>query len=411
MIHVSEARRIILENTHVGSTEVVPLTDCLGRVLAKSVSACRDVPPMDNSAMDGFALMGAQTAGATEETPVLLPVSRTIKAGDRPGPAVGSHQAVRIMTGAPIPEGVDTVVRVEDTSIKDGQLVISKPVTTGGNIRGAGEDITAGSDILEKGRCLSPADLGIVASQGIAQLTVFRRPTVAIVATGDEVVNLGETPREGQIFSSNSYSLMGLVRECGAIPRLMGISRDEPARMAAMIREGLTSDVVVTSGGVSMGDYDFLKAVLEEIGAKVLFCRVAQKPGKPMTFGVMGWKPIFALPGNPVSAALSFELYARPAIRKMMGHARLFRPTIRAMMEKDVRKKKGRRNFIRGIVERKDGMFYVRTTGEQGSGILRSMSLANGIIILPEDSDGAGAGQAVDVYLLNSEDALRGEGV
>ncbi len=411
MIQVSEARRIILGNTHVGGVEVVPLTDCLGRVLAEAVHACRDVPPMDNSAMDGFALTAAQSAGASEAAPVFIPVSRTIRAGDEPGASVGSHEAVKIMTGAPIPDGVDSVVRVEDTSFEDNYLVLGKPLRAGDNIRAAGEDIAAGSDILEPGRCLNPADMGLVASQGIAQLTVYRRPTVAILATGDEVVNLGEIPRDAQIFSSNSYTLMGLVQECGAIPRMLGISPDDPAQMAGMIREGLTSDVVVTSGGVSMGDYDFLKDVLEEIGARVLFCRVAQKPGKPMTFGVMGWKPIFALPGNPVSAALSFELYARPAIRKMMGHTRLFRPTIQALMEQSIRKKKGRRNFIRGIVERRDEIFYVRTTGKQGSGILRSMSSANGIIILPEDVDGAEAGQPVDVYLLNSDDALLKGGV
>ena len=411
MIQVSEARRIILENSHVGGVEVVSLTDCLGRVLARSVHASRDVPPTNNSAMDGFALTAVQAAGASKSAPVFIPVSRTIRAGDWPGAAVNSNRAVKIMTGAPIPDGVDTVVRVEDTSFKDGCLVLCNPPRVGGNIRAAGEDIAAGSDILEAGRCIGPVDMGLVASQGIAQLTVYRRPTVAIIATGDEVVNLGEVPREAQIFSSNSYSLMGLVRECGAIPRLLGISRDDPVQLAEMIREGFTSDVVVTSGGVSMGDYDYLKEVLEEIGARVLFSRVAQKPGKPMTFGVMGWKPIFALPGNPVSAALSFELYARPSIRKMMGHTRLFRPTVKATMEQDIRKKKGRRNFIRGIVERRDGIFYARTTGAQGSGILRSMSLANGIIVLPEDTDGVDAGQQVDVYLLNSDDALLTGGV
>ncbi|UCF31453.1 MAG: molybdopterin molybdotransferase MoeA [bacterium] len=407
MIRVAQARTLILESITVLGAEVLALDDCLHRVLAEPLCARRDVPPRDNSAMDGFALTAEATEGACDSSPVTLPITRTIRAGDRPGPPVAMDEAVRIMTGAPVPAGVDAVVPVEDTYVEAENLHLTSPVKRGANIRRAGEDITCEEEILPAGRSLRPADLGLVASQGIAQLKVHRRPEVAILATGDEVVSLGEVPHEAQIFSSNSHALIALVRECGAIPRQLGIARDDPGHLAAMIEEGLQSDVLVTTGGISMGDYDYLKDVFGRVGVEVLFWKVAQKPGKPMTFGIREGKPIFALPGNPVSATLSFELYVRPALRKMMGHTRLFRPTVRAVLEEEIRKKPGRRNFIRGVVQRKkDGILYASTTGEQGSGILRSMSAANGIIILPEEAEKAEAGQRVEVYLLDSEEAL-----
>jgi len=411
MIRVSEARTIVLDNVKPLGSEVVALDKCLFRVLAQPVTARRHVPPQDNSAMDGFALTAAETGGATEEAPASLPIIRTIPAGDRAGAPVEKEQAVRIMTGAPVPDGIDTVVQVEQTRVEAEVLYLKEPLKAGANIRRAGEDIKEGEELFPAGRPLRPADLGLVASQGIAQLRVFRRPEVAILATGDEVVSLGEVPHEAQIYSSNSHALTALVKECGAIPRQLGIAHDDPDHLATMIEEGLESDVLVTTGGISMGDYDYLKDVFGHVGVDVLFWKVAQKPGKPMTFGVRNGKAVFALPGNPVSATLSFELYVRPALRKMMGHTRLFRPTVRAVLEQDVKKKPGRRNFIRGIVERKeDGILYAHTTGEQGSGILRSMSAANGVIILPEDAEGAKAGERVEVYLIDSEEALSAEG-
>ncbi len=411
MIRVSEARKIILENVNLLGKDVVSLDECLFRVLAEPILARRDVPPQDNSAMDGFALTSLATEGASDGTPVSLPVVRTIKAGDLAGPPIQESEAVRIMTGAPVPGGVDTVVRVEDTYVEAENLFLIKPVKKGANIRQAGEDIKTTEEVLPEGRPLRPADLGLVASQGIAQLKVYRRPEVAILATGDEVVSLGEIPHEAQIYSSNSHALTALVRECGAIPRQLGIAHDDPEHLAAMIEEGLQSDVLVTTGGISMGDYDYLKDVFGKVGVEILFWKVAQKPGKPMTFGVRHGKAVFALPGNPVSATLSFELYVRPALRKMMGHSRLFRPTVWAVLDQDIKKKPGRRNFIRGIVERKkDGVLYAHTTGEQGSGILRSMSDANGIIVLSEDAEGAKAGEKVEVYLIDSEEALSAEG-
>ncbi len=407
MIKVSEARKIILENVDLLGKEIIGLDECLFRILAEPVYARRDVPPWDNSAMDGFALTAEVTEKASDGTPVSLPIVRTIRAGDLAGPPIQISEAVRIMTGAPLPGGVDTVVPVENTYVEAENLFLTKPVVKGANIRKAGEDIKNSEDILPKGRPLRPADLGLIASQGIAQLKVYRRPEVAILATGNEVVSLGEIPHEAQIYSSNSHALNALVRECGAVPRQLGIAMDEPEHLAAMIEEGLQSDVLVTTGGISMGDRDYLKDVFSQVGVEILFWKVAQKPGKPMTFGVRRGKPVFALPGNPVSTTLSFELYVRPALRKMMGYSRLFRPTVRAILEEDIRKKSGRRNFVRGIVERKkDGSLYVSTTGEQGSGILRSMSEANGIIVLKEDSEEAKAGQKVEVYLLDSEEAL-----
>ena len=411
MIKVSEARKIILDNVGLIGTEVAGIDECLYRVLAEPVIARRDVPPTDNSAMDGFALTAAAAERASDADPVSFPVVRTIRAGDLAGPPVGKDEAVRIMTGAPVPEGVDTVVMVEDTYVEAETLFLTKPVKGNANIRRAGEDIKSSDEVLPAGRPLRPADLGLIASQGIAQLKVYRRPEVAILATGDEVVSLGEVPHEAQIYSSNSHALAALVTECGAVPRQLGIAHDEPGHLAAMIEEGLQSDVLVTTGGISMGDYDYLKDVFGKVGVEVLFWKVAQKPGKPMTFGVRRSKAVFALPGNPVSATLSFELYVRPALRKMMGHARLFRPTVRAVLEEDIKKKPGRRNFIRGVVSRQaDGILYARTTGEQGSGILRSMSAANGIIVLDEDTERARKGEKVEVYLIDSEEALCSDG-
>jgi molybdopterin molybdotransferase len=411
LITVSEARKVILENTHPLGTESVDLDTCLFRVLAEPFYACRDVPPRDNSAMDGFALTAADTVGASDKTPVSLPVVRTIRAGDKAGPPVGKGEAVRIMTGAPVPGGVDAVVPVEATYTEAENLFLTRPSRVGDHIRKAGEDITDKDRVLPAGKTLRPVDLGLVASQGIGRLEVYRRPEVAILATGDEIVRLGEIPHEAQMYNSNSHVLTAQVRECGASPRQLGIAPDEPGHLAAVVEDGLASDVLVTTGGVSMGEYDYLKGVFGAVGVQVLFWKVAQKPGKPMTFGVRSGKPVFALPGNPVSAALSFELYVRPALLKMMGQTRIYRPTVSALLEEDIRKKAGRRNFIRGVVKRGgDGELRVHTTGEQGSGVLRSMSEANGIIVIPEDADGAKAGEMVEVYLIDSEDALSADG-
>jgi len=406
MISVDDAMKLILESTVPMAGERVLVDDSMGRVLAGPVTAIRDVPPLDNSAMDGFALSAFDTESASENTPARLPIARTIPAGDPPGPVVSHGEAVRIMTGAPVPEGIDTVIPVELTKVEGDTLILAEPFPAGKNIRSAGEDIETGIDILSRGRQLIPADLGIIASQGIQEVDVYARPEVAILATGDEVIPLGQEPGVGQIYSSNSHALAAQVKECGAVPRQLGIAGDDPDHLAGMVEDGLGSDVLITSGGISMGDFDYLKEVFERLGVNIMFWKVAQKPGKPMTFGSRGGKLVFALPGNPVSTMLSFELYARPALLKMMGHLRLFRPIVRAVLEKEVIKKRGRRNYIRGIVRHEGGTLYVRTTGEQGSGILRSMSAANGIIVLPEDSAGARAGESVDVYLLDSEGAL-----
>lgn len=406
LISVDGAMKVILESVTPLVSERVLLDDSLGRVLSGPVTAVRDVPPLANSAMDGFALASAAAEGASINDPSCLPIVRTIPAGDLPGSTVKPGTAVRIMTGAPVPGGVDTVVPVEQTRVEGEILILNEPFPAGKNIRSAGEDIAAGIKILDRGRQLMPADLGIMASQGMQEVEVSCRPEVAILATGDEVVPLGQVPGAAQIYSSNSHSLAALIKGCGAIPRQLGIARDDPEHLAELVEEGLGSDVLITTGGISMGDFDYLKEVFVRVGVQVQFWKVAQKPGKPITFGLKNGKLVFALPGNPVSTMLSFELYARPALRKMMGHSRLFRPTVSAVLEMDLQKKRGRRNFIRGIVRNNNGTLYVKTTGEQGSGILRSMSAANGIIVLPEDAERAKAGDKVEVYLLDSEEAL-----
>jgi molybdopterin molybdotransferase len=413
MIPVSRAREIILEKVAPGTTEMVALGDSQGRVLGEALVARLASPPLDNSAMDGFALSSAGTAAATGKAPARFPVAGLVKAGD--GVAdLPRGAALRIMTGAPIPRGADCVIPYEDAATEGGKgggrvgevLVVEKPVSPGAHVRRAGEDVRPGVEILGAGKVLRPADLGLAASQGIGRLRVFRRPEVAILATGDEVVDLDQAPGEGQIYSSNSYSLAALVAECGARPRQLGIARDEEEHLESMVREGLRSDVLVTTGGISMGDYDLLEPVFRRVGVEVLFSKVAQKPGKPMTFGIWQGRPVFALPGNPVSTMISFGVYVRPALRRMMGHERIFRPRVTAVLTEPVKKKKGRTNFIRGVVRYSGGVFTVRTTGDQGSGILSSMSRANGVIVLPEEVDRVEAGQAVEVILLDAEDAL-----
>ncbi len=409
MIPVSRAREIILENVAPGTTEMVALGDALGRVLGEALVARLASPPLDNSAMDGFALASASVREVSAERPVRLRVAGLVKAGDGVD-TLPPGVSKRIMTGAPIPRGADCVIAFEDVVAlgpRGGEtLVITRPVAPGDHVRRSGEDVMPGAEILGKGKVLRPADLGLAASQGIGRLRVFRRPEVAILATGDEVVDLGAVPGEGQIYSSNSYTLAALVAECGARPRQLGIARDEEEHLEAMVREGLRSDALVTTGGISMGDYDLLEPVFRKVGVEVLFSKVAQKPGKPMTFGICQGRPVFALPGNPVSTMISFGVYVRPALRRMMGHARLFRPRVTAVLTEQVRKKKGRTNFIRAVVRYAGGVFTARTTGEQGSGILSSMSLANGVIVLPEEVDRVEAGQEVEVILLDAEDAL-----
>ncbi|MFH2074680.1 MAG: gephyrin-like molybdotransferase Glp [Pseudomonadota bacterium] len=402
MISVEEALKRILDSISPLGLEKVNILDALGRVVGEDIHAGRDIPPKDNSAMDGYALRSEYTRGTSAERPVRLEVVEDIPAGTVPQKRIGPGQAARIMTGAPIPEGADAVVRREDTR-KEGTIVaVFVEAKEGQDIRRAGEDVQQGEKVISRGEIIRPAEVGMLASLGRSFILVYQRPLVAVVATGDELVDIDETPSPWKIISSNSYSLAALVLECGAIPLQIGIARDRREDLVAKFRDAMRADLIVSSGGVSVGDYDLVKEIMKEVGNRMQFWQIAMRPGRPLAFGALEDVPVVGLPGNPVSAMVSFEQFIRPAILKMMGHKNLFRRTVLARIVEGIEKKKGVRHFIRARI-RWDGENYtVVTTGDQGSGILKSMVRANGLIILPEGAATVGVGEKVMVQLLDN---------
>ncbi len=414
MISVEEALAYVLKHFHALEPERVPMLDALDRVLAEDIVADIDVPPFNNSAMDGYAVRAANIAGASNESPVTLRVVGNVAAGHTASRAVERGTAMRIMTGAPLPSGADTVVRFEETSEgvepratgKSRSAVdILKAIQRGDNVRAAGEDIHAGEVVLPQGMIVRAAEIGVLASLGMKHVSVHRRPRVAILATGDELVAIGEPITPGKIRNSNEYSNAAAVLKAGGIPIQLGIARDNIADLTAKIRVGLdaNADLFLTSAGVSVGDYDMVKDVLNAEG-EMHFWQVKMKPGKPLAFGILRGKrdvPLLGLPGNPVSAMISFEVFARPAILTMLGKTKLARPTVRAVLQEDVSNTANRRNFIRVVVEKREGGCTARTTGEQGSGILTSVSRANGLLVIPEDVTLVRKGEAVDVQMLD----------
>jgi molybdopterin molybdotransferase len=401
MISVEDALNQILEVIVPLGQEKVNILDSLGRVIGEDIYANRNIPPRDNSAMDGYAVRWEDTRGASREKPVVLSVIENLPAGTIPRKAVGKGESSRIMTGAPIPDGADAVVRVEDTAKHGRRVKVFAQAKEGQDIRLAGEDVRDGELVISRGDIIRPAEIGMLASLGCSFIRAYQRAVVAVVATGDELVDIDETPNPGQIVSSNSYSLAAQIIECGGIPLQIGIAKDTKEDLVAKFKAALRADIIVSSGGVSVGDYDLVKDVMKKVGNKMQFWRVAMRPGRPLAFGSMGGVPLFGLPGNPVSSMIAFEQFVRPSILKMMGHKNLFRRTVRATVREDITKKKGTKHFIRARVEYKNGKFTVTSTGDQGSGILKSMVRANGLIILPENSTSVKKGEEVAVQLLN----------
>ena len=405
MISVEEALEKVLGYVNLLETEEKPILDCLGQVLAEDVSSSVNVPPLDNSAMDGYALRAADIRGADQGSPCLLRVIATLPAGSVSRRAVEPGTAIRIMTGAPIPGGADTVVKFEDTDETRRKQVTSeigilREIKAGANVRRAGEDITRGKLVLGKGTVLRPSEIGVLASVGRSRVKVTRRPVVAILATGDELVEIDRELGPGQIYNSNTYGLAAQVERYGGLPRILGIARDRKRSLNEKLKKGLDSDLLITSGGVSMGDYDLVKDILAQKG-EITFWQVRMKPGKPLAFGRIGNLPLLGLPGNPVSSMLSFEIFARPAIFKMMGKPPRSKPIIRAVVDSPLENSDGRRVYVRARVEKSDERYLARVTGAQGSGILTSMALANGLIIIPEDKETVAAGEEVRVIMLD----------
>jgi len=402
MLSVEEALARVLAAFQPLSPERVPVLETLGRVLAEDVYADMDIPPLTNTAMDGYAVQAADTTGASPEHPVPLRIIHDLAAGYTTDVAVTPSTAIRIMTGAPIPPGADAVVRFEDTE-RDGEGVnILKGVPVGKNVRQAGEDVKKGALILPQGTEIRPQEVGMLAALGHKEALVHRQPQVAILATGDEVIEVDAPWQPGKIRNANSYSNAAQVVRYGGVPLLLGIARDDVGELTDRIRAGLEqgADLFLTSGGVSVGDFDVVKEVLAAEG-EMGFWRVRMKPGKPLAFGRIGGVPLLGLPGNPVSVMVSFELFARPAILKMLGKTKLTKPTIEATLLDEVRRKDDRRHFLRVMLEEREGKYFARLTGGQGSGILLSMVRAQGLAIVSEDVDHLPAGARVPVMMLD----------
>lgn len=406
MISVEEARERVLAGIERLEAERVGLVEALGRVLAEDVVSDIDVAPFDNSAMDGYAVRADDVAGAGEETPVRLAVVEHVPAGAFPARPVGPGEATRIMTGAPMPDGADAVVMVERTREEDGGSVaaILAPVKPGENVRRRGEDVRAGEVVLRAGEVIGPAAVGLLASVGCAEPLVHRKPRVAIVATGDELVDVTEKPGPGKIRNSNSCSLSAQVIAAGGEPHVLGVARDDVASTETLLSRAPEFDLMVTTGGVSMGDHDVVKGVLERLG-EMDFWRVAMRPGAPQTHGRIGSTPFFGLPGNPTSAMVGFELFVRPVLRKMAGHTALDRPRHPVTLAHDVKKKPDRRYFLRARVERDGaGGYRARLSGAQSSAMLTSMHRANALLVLPEGESHFAAGSVVECIRLDMEE-------
>jgi len=422
MISVEEAQRRILDCVQVLKPEKKPILDCLGQVLAINIYSPIDIPPLDNSAMDGYAVQAEDTCGASNSSPIVLTVISEVAAGCIPDREVKAGTAIRIMTGAPLPKGADAVAQFEDTdeATRKGRgdssswIGILRQVERGLNVRHKGEDIAKGTLVLEEGRVLRPAEIGVLASLGHSWTKVIRRPVISVLATGDELIDIDQPLPLGKIYNSNTYTIAAQVLRYGGIPKILGIGRDSIQSLNERIDEGLNADMIITSGGVSLGDYDVVKHVLAKRGEITLWT-VCMKPGKPSAFGVINKKedggekrvPLLGLPGNPVSSMVAFEQFARPAILKMMGKNNFAKPTIQALIEDDVKNTDGRRIYTRVIVTKRGGQYHAHPTGPQGSGILTSMAKANGLAIIPENSKGVKAGDMVQVQMLGwSEDQL-----
>lgn len=402
MLEIGEAQRKVLEEIPVLGRERVHILDALGRVLAQDVAAVRDVPGGNNSAMDGYCCRHADIAGATSANHVTLRVIGDSPAGRPFKGEIGPGEAVRIMTGGVIPQSADTVVMVEDTHLEGDHVQCFHDPGPGAHIRLKGEDVKAGEIILKTGDIVRPPEVGMLATLGHAYVYAYQRPMVAILSTGDELIDLDEPFAEGKVVCSNSYSLAAQVLDCGAVPVSLGIATDNEPDQRARIADGLRTDVIITSGGVSVGKYDLVKDTLTQLGMKMKFWKVAMKPGKPLVFGTIGNKPVFGLPGNPTSAMISFEQFVRPALLKMMGHANLFRPLIEATLAEDTKINSDRLHLVRCKLFERDGEMMAAVTGNQSSGALRSMVLADGLMILPAGGSPFVAGTRVRAQLLHS---------
>jgi molybdopterin molybdotransferase len=411
-IQAAEALEAILEATPVLGPETVATRDAQGRVLAEDVTAPRTLPPADCSAMDGYALRAADARAASQAAPVLLPVAFEVAAGATPGQALPPGSAARIFTGAALPPGADSVVRQEDVEADADRVRLRAPVPAAENVRPAGEDVRAGEVVLEAGTLLGAGPLGLLAALGRSVVAVHQRPRVAILSGGNELVEPDRDPSDGRIVASNAYSLAAQCREAGAEPVYLGIARDTPEDLERLLRAGLGADCLVTSAGMSVGDHDHVRPVLEALGCRLHFWGVKMKPGYPFAFGRFEGRTgrgeaafplVFGLPGNPVSAMVTFEEFVRPALLKLTGRRHWFRPVIEAVLGETLRKQPGRLHFVRVALVSTERGVEARSTGNQSSGVLRSMSRAQGLLVFPAEAECLEAGSRVRVQVIDPE--------
>lgn len=400
MIDIAKAQRMILQQTAVLQSEEVQLLQALGRIVSEDILAAWDMPSVDNSAMDGYAFSHETLEGNR------LKVTGFLPAGTERSVPVAPGEAIKIMTGAVIPPGCDTVVPIEDVEPADDGIKLMGNVRAGSHIRRRGEQVRAGERVVESGAMVRPQEVGMLISLGMTSLPVYRTPKVAVIATGDELVEAGSVPAAAAKINSNSYAIAAQVIEAGATPVMLGIARDSREATREMIRAGLQSDVIVTSGGVSVGDKDHVKEVIEELGGEILFWKVNMKPGKPFAFAILDGKPIFALPGNPVAAMIAFEQFVRPALLKMMGHVGIFRPRVKATVTEPFTNKGDRPHLVLSQICLNDGSYLAAASADQNSSNLAIMLQTNGIFELaPGDSVHTGA--EIDVTLFNKAFEMR----
>lgn len=401
MISFHEARSKMLEGIKPLPSEKCRLEDLLGRILAQDVIATFDIPPRDNSAMDGFAVSVSDVAGASEQSPVILQVIEDVPAGRVATKSLKPGQAIRIMTGAQIPENADSVIPVELTEgkMQNAKCKILQAVRQGANVRRQGEDVRSGQMLIAKGTRLRPQEVGLIASLGLTDVLVSKQPVVGIISSGNEVAAPGQPLKPGQIYDANRFSLGGQVKEAGASVKDYGIIADDIGKIKETLDQAVRDcDLVITSGGVSVGDYDLMKQSLSELG-RMNFWQVKQKPGKPLAFGHINGKPVIGLPGNPVSSMVVCDQYVKPLLMKMQRATNVFRVQVTAYSDQGIRKQADRTEFLRAKVRWQDGAYHTVLTGPQGSGILTSMVRADGLMILPEECGGVEKGDMVNVEL------------
>ena len=413
MLSVEEALDRILSFFHILEPEDRPVLDALGQVLAEDVPAGFDIPPLDNSAMDGYAVQAGSIESASSASPVVLRVIGSVAAGEVPQHEVTPGTALRIMTGAPVPKGADAVVPFEETDEEERRrnggpssdiaVYSSKPPLA--NVRPAGQDVKKGERVLENGTVLRPSEIAVLTSLGLSEVSVVRRPVAAILATGNELIEPTAALTAGRIFDSNSYGLASAVKRAGGIPLMLGIACDNVDSIGVKINRAMDSDILITSAGVSKGDYDVVKDALARYG-RIEFWSVRMRPAKPLAFGVLQGPdgkalPHLGLPGNPVSAMVAFEQFGRAAIKKMIGRPNSSIPTVEAVLEEPIQNIDGRRVYARVVVTKRNGTYYARLTGHQGSNLLTSLARANGLAICPEDLPRKDAGQKVTVQMLD----------